>query len=325
MQAIVYTQYGPPEVLQLKEVPKPTPKDNQVLIKVHASSINAAEIHIVKGTPFIVRLMAGGIFKPSKTIPGADVAGRVEAVGRDVKRFKPGDEVFGDLSEDGWGAFAEYACAREDALVLKPKNVSFESAAAVPLAGVTALQALRDTGKIQAGQKVLINGASGGVGTFAVQIAKGFGAEVTGVCSTPKVELVRSIGADHVIDYKQTDITQQAQRYDLILDNAAYHAFHDYRRLLTPTGIYMVVGGSTTRLFQTMLQGPLASKRDGQRFTTVMAKPGSADLAILKDLIEAGTVTPVVDRCFPLRETAEAFRYFQDGNTKGKVVISIAS
>lgn len=325
MKAIVYTQYGPPEVLHLKEVPTPTPKGNQVLIKVHASSINAAELYIVKGSPFLVRLMAGGLFKPSKTIPGADVAGVVEAVGREVTRFKPGDEVFGDLNEDGWGAFAEYVCAREDALVTKPNNVSFESAAAVPLAGVTALQALRDTGKLQAGQKVLINGASGGVGTFAVQIAKAFGAEVTGTCSTSKVEMVRSIGADHVIDYKHTDITQQAHRYDLILDNAVYRSFRDYQPLLTPTGIYMVVGGSTSRLFQTMFQGPFASKRNGQKFTTMMAKPGAADLTILKDMIEAGAVTPVVDRCFPLQETVSALRYFQGGNTRGKVVISVAS
>jgi NADPH:quinone reductase-like Zn-dependent oxidoreductase len=324
MKAIVYTKYGPPEVLQLAEVATPNPKDNEVLIRVHASSINAAESHIVKGEPFLVRLMVGGILKPGKPIPGADVAGKVEAVGRDVKQFQVGDEVFGDLGECGWGAFAEYVCAPESALVLKPKNISFASAASVPLAGVTALQGLRGIGKIQSGQKVLINGASGGVGTFAVQIAKSFGAEVTGVCSPTKVEMVRSIGADHVMDYRQTDITQIGQQYDLIFDIASYRSFLDYKGILAPSGTYVLAGGSTARIFQTMLQGPLASRIGTQKFTSLMAKPNTEDLAFLKGLIEAGSVTPVIDKCYPLEAIVEAFRYFEGGHTRGKVVITVA-
>jgi 2-desacetyl-2-hydroxyethyl bacteriochlorophyllide A dehydrogenase len=323
MKAIVYTEYGPPDVLQLKEVEKPTPKEDEVLIKVHASSINAAESHLIRADPFLVRLSTG-LLKPDKTIPGADVSGRVEAVGRDVTQFKPGDEVFGDLSGCGWGAFAEYVCAAENALVLKPTNITFEQAAAVPLAAVTALQGLRDKGHIQSGQKVLINGASGGVGSFAVQIAKSFGAEVTGVCSTKKVDMVRSLGADHVIDYTQEDVTQNAQHYDLILDAAAYRSFSDYKRALSSRGIYVLAGGSTTHLFRTMLLGSLMSRSEGQTFATLMAGPNQKDLGFMKELLEAGKVTPVIDKRYPLSETADALRYVEDRHVQGKVVITVA-
>lgn len=325
MKAAVYTRYGPPDVLEVKEVPTPTPAENQVLIKVHATSLNAAESHIIKGTPYLVRLMTGGILKPRYTIPGADVAGRVEAVGNRVTRFQPGDEVFGDIGAGGWGAFAEYVCAREDVLVAKPSNVSFEAVAAVPLAGVSALQGLRDVGKLQAGQTVLINGATGGVGTFAVQIAKALGAEVTGVGSTDKLDLLRAIGADHVIDYKQENITRSGKSYDLILDIAAYRPFRAYKPILNDTGIYIVAGGSVTEIFRTILTGRFFSRQGGQQFTSLFANPNAKDLALITEWIEAGKVTPVVDKCYPLQEIVEAFRYFQSGKTRGKIVISVAS
>lgn len=324
MKAIVFTQYGSPsDVLHLKEVEKPSPNDNEVLIKVQASSINAAEWHLIKADPFLVRLSTG-FLKPTRTIPGADVAGRVEAVGKNVTQFKLGDEVFGDLSACGWGAFAEYVCADENALVLKPANITFEQAAAVPLAGVTALQGLRGKGQIKAGQKVLINGASGGVGMFAVQIARSFGAEVTAVSSTKKLEMVRSFGADHVIDYTQQDITQSSQHYDLILDAAAFRPFSAYKRVLSPRGIYVLVGGSTSHLFQTMLLGALRSKREGQTFATLMAAPNQQDLRFLKELLEAGKVTPVIDKYYPLSQVADALRYMEERHVQGKVVIKVA-
>ena len=273
MKAIVYTQYGAPsDVLHFKEVERPTPSDNEVLIKVHAASINAAEWHLVRADPFLARF-ATGLLKPKNTIPGADVAGRVEAVGRSVKLFRPGDEVFGDLSACGWGAFAEYVCANENALALKPANMTFEQAAAVPLAAVTALQGLRDKGQIKAGQKVLINGASGGVGTFAVQIAKAFGAEVTAVCSTTKVDMVRSLGADRVIDYTQEDFTKNGHRYDLILAANGNRSISDYKRALAPKGRYVVTGGSMAQLLQAMLLGPLLSMAGRQNMRNVRARP----------------------------------------------------
>ena len=325
MKAIVYTHYGAPsDVLHFKEVERPTPSDNEVLIKVHAASINAAEWHLVRADPFLARF-ATGLLKPKNTIPGADVAGRVEAVGRSVTLFRPGDEVFGDVSACGWGAFAEYVCADEHALALKPANMTFEQAAAVPLAGVTALQGLRDKGRIQPGHKVLINGASGGVGMFAVQIAKSFGAEVTGVCSTKKVDMVRSLGADHVIDYTQADFAQNGQQYDLILDAAAYRSFLDYRRALSPNGRYVLVGGSTPRLFQTMILGPLVSMLGSKTFASLMARPNQQDLVFMKELLEAGKVTPVIDRCYPLSETATALRYLEERHVQGKVVIAIGT
>src|SRR5512133_551950 len=255
MKAIVYTKYGSPDVLELKEVEKPIVKDNDVLVKVYAASVNAADWHLLRADPFLVRLMTG-LFKPKYPVLGADIAGRVEAIGSGVTQFKPGDEVFGDISACGWGAFAEYASASENALVLKPTNLSFEEAATVPLAAITALNGLRDKGNIQPGQKVLINGASGGVGTFAVQIAKSYGAEVTGVTSTRNLDMVRSIGADHVIDYTKEDFTQNGQRYDLIFDAVGNRSVSDYQRALSPNGICSVAGfTSLSRLFQIMVLG----------------------------------------------------------------------
>jgi NADPH:quinone reductase-like Zn-dependent oxidoreductase len=325
MKAIVYTQYGPPDVLHLEEVPRPTPKDDEVLIKIHASSINAAEVHIVRGDPFLVRLMTGGVFAPKHTIPGADVAGVVAAVGSKVTQFKVGDEVYGDLSESGWGAFAEYACARQKAFVLKPANISFEAAAAVPLAGNTALQGLRDKGQLKAGQKVLINGAASGVGSFAVQIAKAFGAEVTAVGSGKKMDMIRSLGADHVIDYTREDILQTNRRYDLILDIAAFRPFADYAKIMTPTGVYVVAGGAINHLFRVMLRGPFASKKGGKQFTNLMAALKNSDLVYMSGLLASNKVIPVIDRCFPLSETAAALRYVEDRHVKGKVVITMGS
>lgn len=323
MKAIVYTQYGAPsEVLQFQEVEKPIPKDDEVLIRIHAASANAADWRLVRADPFLARF-ATGLLKPKNTIPGADVAGRVEAVGRSVTLFRPGDEVFGDLSACGWGAFAEYVCASETALVLKPTNIPFEEAAAVPLAAVTALQALRDKGRIQPGQKVLINGASGGVGTFAVQIAKSFGAEVTAVCSTSKMEMARSLGADHVIDYTQEDFTQIGQQYDLILAANGNRSLSDYKRALAPKGRYVMSGGSMTQLTQALLQGPWISLTGSKKMGNMLARPNQRDLTFVKELLEAGKVIPVIDKRYPLSGVPEALRYLEEGHARGKVVITV--
>ncbi|MGD0550094.1 MAG: NAD(P)-dependent alcohol dehydrogenase [Candidatus Bathyarchaeia archaeon] len=321
MKAIVCTKYGSPDVLQLKEVAKPIPEDNEVLVEVHAASVNDWDWGLLRGKPFLNRLLFG-LLKPKIKILGCDIAGRVEAVGRNVKQFQPGDEVFGDISGCGWGGFAEYVCARENALALKPASMTFEEAAAVPQAAVLALQGLRDKGQIQPGQKALINGAGGGVGTFAVQIAKSFGAEVTGVDSTRKLDMVRSIGADQVIDYTQEDFTQSGQRYDLILDVAAYHSIFDYKRALSPRGIYVMVGGSTARIFQAMFLGPLISMTGSKKMGILMHKPNK-DLAFMKELFEAGKVVPVIDGRYPLSEVPEALRYFGEGHAKGKIVITV--
>jgi NADPH:quinone reductase-like Zn-dependent oxidoreductase len=323
MQAIVYEQYGSPDVLEFKEVAKPTPKDDEVLVKVIAVSVNAADLHLLRADPFLIRL-SSGFFKPKNEILGSDIAGRVEAVGRNIQQFKPGDEVFGDISAGGWGGFAEYACAREDALVLKPANMSFEQAAAMPMAAVTALQSLRNHGEIHAGQKVLINGASGGVGTFAVQIAKAFGAEVTGVCSTKKMDMVCSMGADHVIDYTQEDFTQNGQQYDLILAANGDRSISDYRRALAPKGTYVMSGGSMTQMTQAMMLGPWYSKSGGQKMGNMLAKPNKQDLTFIKELVEAGKIVPVIDRYYPLSEVADAIRYLEEGHARGKVVITVA-
>jgi NADPH:quinone reductase-like Zn-dependent oxidoreductase len=323
MQAIVYHTYGSPDVLKLEEVQKPIPQADQVLVKVIAASTAAGDWHLLRADPFLVRFMSG-LLKPKYKILGAAVAGRVEAVGRTVTQFQPGDEVFGDLSACGFGAFAEYVCASENALVLKPAHSSFEEAATIPVSAVTALQGLRDQGKIQPGQKVLINGASGGVGTFAVQIAKAFGTEVTAVCSTGNMAMVRSIGADHVIDYTQTDFTQNGQRYDLILAANGYHPIAAYQRALSPQGIYVMTGGATAQMFQAMLLGPLRSKKGGQKMGNLLARPNQKDLIFMKELLEAGKVTPVIDRRFPLSEVADAIRYLEAGHAKGKVVITVA-
>jgi len=323
MKAIVYTQYGSPDMLQLKTVEKPTPKDNEVLIKVHATSVNAADLHYLRGAPYVFRF-ACGLLKPKNPFLGADVAGRIEVVGKNVTQFHVGDEVFGDLSDYGRGTFAEYVCAGEESLVLKPSRLSFEEAAAVPLAAVTALQGLRNKTTIQPGQKVLINGASGGVGTFAVQIAKVFGAEVTAVGSTRNLDIMRSIGADHVIDYTQEDFSQNGQHYDLILAANGDHSISDYKRALSPNGTYVMTGGSNKHLMQAMLLGPWMSKSSSQKMSNVAAKPNQKDLTFLKGLLEAGNVKPVIDRCYPFSEGIEALRYFETGHAKGKVVITMA-
>lgn len=323
MKATIYTKYGPPEVLQFKDVEKPTPKDNEILIKVHAASVNAADWHLLRAKPFLVRLMGMGLLKPKNKILGADISGRVEAVGRNVKQFQPGDGVFGDIFNCGLGGFAEYVCAHEDALVLKPDSLTFEEAASVPLAALTALHGLRDKGHIQPGQKVLVNGASGGVGTFAVQLAKYFGAEVTTVCSTRNLDLMRTLGADHVIDYTQEDFTKNGQHYDLILAANGYHSIFDYNRALSPKGIYVMSGGSGTQMFQAMLLGPWISMTGSKKMSSVSSKPNKNDLVFLKELLEAGKVVPVIDRRYPLSEVAEAIRYLEEGHAKGKVVITM--
>jgi len=322
VKAIVNIKYGSPDVLRPEEIEKPTPRDNEVLVEVHAASVNAADWHVMRGSPFLSRLVFG-LFRPKHKILGADVAGRVEAVGSDVKQFKPGDEVFGDIFDCGRGSFAEYVCASEEALVLKPANMPFEEAAAIPFAAVTALQGLRDRGQIQPGQKVLINGASGGVGTFAVQIAKSFGAEVTGVCSTRNMDMLRSIGADHVIDYTQQDFTKSGQCYDLIFGANGYHPITAYKRVLNPGGIYVMSGGSGLQMFQAMLLGPLISMAGNKKMGGFVMKSNQKDLLFIKQLVEAGKVVPVIDKRCPLSEVAEAIRYLEQQHARGKVVIAI--
>ena len=322
MKAIVYTEYGSPDVLELKEVVKPTPKDDEVLVKVYAVSANAADLHLLRADPFLIRL-SSGLLKPKNEILGSDIAGRVEAVGSNAKQFKPGDEVFGDISGCGWGGFAEYVCVSETALALKPTHLSFEEAAAVPMAAVTALQGFHYAGEVRPGQRVLINGASGGVGTFAVQLAKTFGAEVTAVCSTRNLDRARSIGADHVIDYTKEDFAKNGQEYDLILATNGDRSISDYRRALSPKGVYVQTGGSMSQMTQAMLMGPWMS-RNGQKMGNMgVAKPNQKDLVTMKELLEAGKVKPVIDRCYPLSEVPEALRYLEEGHAQGKVVITV--
>jgi len=320
MKAIVYEKYGSPDVLELREIEKPTPKDNEVLVRVHASSINDWDWGLLRGTPFVNRLLFG-LLKPHKIL-GCDIAGRVEAVGRNAKQFQPGDEVFGDISGCGFGGFAEYVCACEDALVLKSASMTFEEAAAVPQAAVLALRGLRDIEQIQPEQKVLINGAGGGAGTFAVQIAKSFGAEVTGVDSTRKLDIMRSIGADYVIDYTREDFTKNGQRYDWILDFAAYHSILDYNRALSPKGIYIMGGGSSAIFQQVMFLGPLISMTTSKKIGILLHKPNK-DLPFMKELSETGKIKPVIDRRYPLSEVPEALWYFGEGHARGKLVITI--
>jgi NADPH:quinone reductase-like Zn-dependent oxidoreductase len=322
MKAIVYRCYGPPEVLQLEEVEKPAAGEDEVLVRVRAAAVNPLEWHYMRGTPYIMRAEAG-FGAPKQSRLGVDFSGTVEEVGKNVKRFRPGDEVFGARN----GALAEYVRVREDRnVVLKPANVSFEQAASVPVAAITALQALRDKGHLQPGQKVLINGASGGVGTFAVQIAKSFGAEVTGVCSTRNVELVRSIGADHVVDYTREDFTRSRERYDLILDNVGNHPLLEARRVLKPQGRFVIIGGPDGKWLGPMI-GPikavLLSPFVSQEFGMMLAKLDPHDLSFLGGLMQAGKLTPVVDRTYPLSETAEAIRYLETGRARGKVVITV--
>lgn len=323
MKAIIFTEYGSPDVLHLEEVAMPTPADGEVLVKVQAASVNAADWRLMRADPFLARLYTG-LFKPTRfQILGGDIAGRVEAVGKNVSQFKVGDEVFGEVSASGFGGFAEFKCARENELVLKPANLSFEEAAAVPLAALAALQGLRDKGQIRSGQKVLINGASGGVGTFAIQIAKYYGADVTAVCSTAKMELARSLGADHVLDYTQEDFTRNGLRYDLILAANGDRSIFDYKRALNEAGIYVMVGGTAGQLFQALLLGPWLSMFGSKKMRAVTSKPNQEDLLFLKGLLESGKVRPVIDRRFPLSEVADAVRYIEAGQAKGKVVISM--
>lgn len=324
MKAIVYTQYGSPDVLHLQEIEKPTPQANEVLIKVQAASANPADWHTMRGEPFLARLV-NGLTKPKHLRLGSDVAGIIEAVGSGVTQFKAGDEVFGCLPLSGMGSFAEYVCASESAaLALKPANVNFEQAAAAPLVGFTAVQGLRDTGHIQAGQKVLVNGASGGVGMFAVQYAKVCGAEVTGVCSGRNLDLVRSIGADHVVDYTREDFTQTGQQYDVIYCAVGNRSITDYKRALKPKGICVIAGfTSLGLLFSHMLIAPRRTG-DGKRVGLMpTASSNKQDLLVIKELIETGKVKSVIDKRYPLSETAEAIRYLETGRARGKVVITV--
>lgn len=323
MKAIIHTQYGSPDVLQLKEVEKPTPNENEVLVKIHAAGANPRDWHLMRAEPFLARL-DNGFSEPKDIRLGSDIAGTVDAVGSSVTQFELGDEVYGDIFK---GGFAEYVAVPEEKLVHKPTKMAFESAAAAPAAALTALQGLRDTGEIKAGQKVLINGASGGVGTFAVQIAKSYDTEVTGVSSTRNLEMVRSIGADHVIDYTQEDFTNNGQQYDLIFDAVGNRSVSDLMRALKPGGIASIAGFTALpRLFEHMIFGPLMSMFGNKKvalMTTVQAN--QKDLKILKELIEAGKVDTVIDKCYPLDETAEAIRYLETGRARGKVVITVAS
>jgi NADPH:quinone reductase-like Zn-dependent oxidoreductase len=333
MKAAVYSRYGPPDVLQIKDVEKPVPKDNEVLIEVRAASVNPLDAGLMKGGGRIVT----GLRKPKDARLGVDVAGQVEAVGRSVTQFKPGDGVFGVCISDPqapilrvWipqGAFAEYACAPESVLVMKPDNVTFEQAASAPVAAFTALQGLRDKGQIQPGQKVLINGAAGGVGTFAVQIAKSFGAQVTGVCSTRNLDVVRSIGADHVIDYTQEDFTKRGQRYDLIFDCVGNHSLSACRRVLNPKGTCIMVGEMSGRsmigVVARLITALVLSRFVSQKFVTFLARPNKDDLTIIRDLMKAGKVKPVIDKRYRLSQVPEAIRYLEEKHARGKVVINL--
>jgi NADPH:quinone reductase-like Zn-dependent oxidoreductase len=319
MKAVRYSEYGPPEVLRIEEVEKPTPQDMRVLVKVHAASINAGDYRVRKADPFFIRLMGEGVLKPKDPHIGSDLAGVVEEVGENVERFRPGDEVFGC----GHGSLAEYALAREAYLAFKPTNRSFEEAAAVPVAALTALQGFRYAGGIQPGQKVLIQGASGGVGIFAVQLAKLSGAEVTAVCSTRNLEMARSIGADHVIDYTKEDFTQKQERYDLIFAVNGYHPLSAYKRALSPQGVYVCAGGTMPQFIQAIVLGRLMSRSGGKKLGSMgIAKLIQEDIVHLGELLEAGKIVPVIDRSYPLSEVVEAFRYVEEKHAQGKVIIT---
>jgi NADPH:quinone reductase-like Zn-dependent oxidoreductase len=319
MKAIVYKTYGSPEVLQMEEVEKPAPDENQVLVKVHAASVNAGDYRTMRADPFLIRLM-NGLLKPKDPRLGWDLAGRVEAVGKNIKQFRPGDEVFGCSN----GTFAEYVLAKEDHLALKPASKSFEEAAALPVAAITALQGLRDAGGISAGQKVLIQGASGGVGTFAVQFAKSFGAEVTAVCSSRNLDMARSLGADHVIDYTKENFTRNGERYDLIFAVNGYHPLSAYKRALSPQGTYICAGGTMPQFLQAILLGALISKKGSKKMGTMgIAKVNQKDLVYIGELLATGKIIPVIDRRYPLNEIVEAFRYIEDQHAQGKVIITM--
>jgi NADPH:quinone reductase-like Zn-dependent oxidoreductase len=322
VKAIVRDRYGSPDVLALRDVDKPVVDEDRVLVRVRAASVNALDWHLLRGSPYVAR-MGEGLRKPMRKVLGVDVAGTVEAVGKNVTQFRPGDEVFGECA----GAFAEYVRGREQNYVLKPASITFEQAAAINVAGCTALQALRDKGQIQPGQKVLINGAAGGVGTFAVQIAKAFGAHVTGVCSTKNVDMVRSIGADQVIDYTKDDFTRSGERHDLIIDVAGSRSLSDLRQVLAPNGIVVLVGPADGHrlipILARLLAATLWSRFASQKIVPFLANTTNADLKVLKELVEAGKITPVIDRTYPLSETSEAIRYLEEGHARGKVVITM--
>jgi NADPH:quinone reductase-like Zn-dependent oxidoreductase len=323
VKAIIHTRYGPPEGLQLAEIEKPVPAAGEVLVKVHAASLNAYDWRLMRAQPFLVRLMGGGFLRPKSSRFGADMAGRVEVVGRGVDVFQPGDAVYGDVA--GSGAFAEYVAAPEKLLARKPAGATFAEAAAVPMAASTVLQGLRNDGNAQPGQKVLINGASGGVGTFAVQIAKALGAHVTAVCSTRKMEMTAALGADRVIDYTREDPTREGARYDLILAVNGYYPLTAYRRALRDGGTYVVAGGKNRQLFEGLLLGPLLSRMGSKAFKVLSATPNREDLDYLSSLIDDGQVTPVIDRTYPLDQVPDAVRYLEQGHAAGKVIISVAS
>jgi len=320
MKAIVYHKYGSPDVLKVEEVDMPTPRDNEVLIKVHAVSVNRSDWEGLIGKPLYARI--GGLLKPHNKILGSDIAGRVEMAGRNIRQFQPGDEVFGEIP--GYhGGFAEYVCAPEKSLARKPASMTFEEAAAIPQAGVIALQGIRDKGQVRPGQKVLINGAGGGAGTFAVQLAKLYGAEVTGVDNTGKLDFMRSLGADHVLDYTREEFTNNGKQYDLILDLVAHRSVFAYQRALRPNGSYFFVGGSVATLFQILLLGPLIRRTTGKKIRLLAVQPNRKDLVFITELCEAGKVIPVIDRRYPLSEVPEALRYLGEGHAKGKVVITV--
>ncbi len=322
MKAVVYEKYGTPDVLELKEVGKPACKDDEVLLRVYAASINSWDWDLLTGIPYEYRLFSG-LIKPKKTnILGCDIAGRVEQVGKSIQQLKPGDDVYGDLSGGSWGGFAEYACARESELTLKPSNMSFEEAAATPQAALLALQAFQFKKEYQKGDSILINGGSGGVGTFAIQMAKAFGYQITAVDSTEKLAMMRSLGADHAIDYRKEDFTRNGRRYDLILDVKSDRSIFDYKRALNSNGIYASVGGETSSILQLALLGPLIKWKENKVLTLIMYKPNKG-LNTISEFLESGEIVPVIDKCFPLKDTAEAFRYFGEGHFKGKVVITI--
>jgi len=324
MKAIIQDRYGSPDVLQLREVDKPVAADNEVLVRIHAAGVNARDWHVMRGDPYLARLTLG-FGRPKVKIRGTDFAGRVEAVGRDVKRYRHGDEVYGEID----GAFAEYVCVPDDVVEPKPANLTFEQAAAVPLAGNTALMGLRDVGRVQPGQQVLINGASGGVGTFAVQIAKSFGADVTGVCSTGNVDLVRSIGGDHVIDYTREDFTHNGRRYDVVLDLVGNRSLTEFRRALTPAGTLILSGGGVSEggsligPVGLIIRGQMLSRFVRHRLLVLTAKPSKVNLATLRELVESGKVTPVIDRTYPLSKAPEAIRYLEVEHARAKVVIIV--
>ncbi len=325
MKAFIYSSYGGPDALELADIEKPTPKSGEVLIKVAAASVNARDWRLLAAEPFLVRLMGGGFLRPKYRSIGSDVAGVVEATGPGATRFKIGDAVFGDISGGGFGGggFAEYVCAAEAALTAKSEAMTFEEAAAIPMAAVTALQGLRDAGRIQKGDRVAINGASGGVGSFAVQIAVALGAQVTAVCSTGKVDLVRSLGADEVVDYTAEDFTLAAGRYDLILAANGFRPIRSYYRALKDGGRYVMAGGEASQLFQALILGPWLSRSGAKQLQALTARPSAADLAFIAELVREGAVKPVIDRRYPLAELPAAIRYVQGGHAAGKVVVTM--